>query len=203
LGINNAKLLGSMLTVLYYHAALSRESMAAKHRRPHFLIMDECSWFISPTVAEMADQVRKYGLGLILAAQRLSQIKPDEVRDAIFSNFANLICFNIGEHTEATYIARHLNTPNLGPEEVRRLAPFKAYAQVLLNGRRSGAFSLDALLPPTPFENATERWRAVLGASREHYAKPRLTVEQFLTDQEGRWQSEARDPEIRSRRKAA
>lgn len=69
IGVSNAHFLGSLLTLLFHHAALSREDTRASERRLHFLVMDECSWFISRTVGEMADQVRKFGLGLVLAAQ--------------------------------------------------------------------------------------------------------------------------------------
>jgi hypothetical protein len=197
IGVSNAKLLGSMLTVLYYQAALAREGVHPDRRRPHLLMMDECSWFISPTVAEMADQVRKYGLGLVLAAQRLSQIKPDEVRDAIFANFANLICFNLGEQGEAAYVARHFNSPGVGPEEIRRLPPFHAYAQLLLDGRRSDAFSLEGLGPPTGAEDTATRWNRLLAASRQLYARPRDMVEQDLSEQERRWQNVLPYPEVR------
>ena len=71
IGISNARFLGALLVLRYYQAALSREDAPAAGRVPHLLILDECSWFISPTVGEMADQVRKFGLGLILAGQRL------------------------------------------------------------------------------------------------------------------------------------
>jgi hypothetical protein len=197
IGIGNAKLLGSMLTVLYYQAALAREALPPEQRRPHLLMMDESAWFLSATVADMADQVRKYGLGLCLAAQRLSQIKPDEVRDAIFANFANLICFSLGEQGEAVYVARHLNTPGVGAEDIRRLPPFHGYAQVMLGGHRSEAFSLEGLGPPSLAPDAATRWERILAASRQRYARPRTVVEEQLAEQERRWQGITSYPEVR------
>jgi hypothetical protein len=198
IGISNAKLLGSMLTVLYYQAALAREQMPVDRRRTHLLIMDECAWFVSPTVADMADQVRKYGLGLCLAAQRLSQIKPDEVRDAIFANFANLVCLGLGEHSDAAYVARHLNTPGLGPDEIRRLAPFTGYAQLLINGRPSGAFSIQGLGPPATTGDVQARWQQVLSATHTRYARPRAEVEAQIAEIEHQWRELPAYPEVRT-----
>lgn len=102
IGVNNAQFLGSLITLLFRQTALSREDTPESLRVPHFLIMDECSWFISRTVGEMADQVRKFGLGLVLAAQRLGQLKPKETREAVFANVGNVICFQMGERDEGS-----------------------------------------------------------------------------------------------------
>ncbi len=181
---------------LVARTTLAREEIPPQQRRTHLLMIDECSWFMSQTLADMADQVRKYGLGLCLAAQRLSQIKPDEVLDAIFANFANLVCFGLGEQGEANYVARHLNTPGLGPEEIRRLPPFQGYAQLLLNGQRVPA-SLESPVPPIPVADPERRWRELLDCSRQRYARPRHEVEAALAEKERRGAALPREPEIR------
>lgn len=196
IGVNNIKLLGSMLLTLYFQAALSRVDIPESERRFHLFPMDESHQFLSLTLAEMSDQVRKYKLGLCPAAQRLSQIKPDELKDAIFANFGNIISFTMNEHSEATYIAKHLNTPGLSGDEIRSLPAYHAYAQILFSGTKSQAFSLESLPPLEKGIDAHFRYLQVLHRSRALYAQPREIVEDQLEQYERRWIEQSKLPEI-------
>jgi hypothetical protein len=147
IGVDNAKFLGSLLTLLFRQAALSREDIPESQRAPHYLIMDECSWFISRSVGEMADQARKFKLGLILAAQRLSQLKTQGTLEAILAEASSLICFRIGDVQEARHLAQHLNTADLAAEDIRSLGQYEVYAQILQHGAKSPAFWAKTLPP--------------------------------------------------------
>src|SRR5580692_2902925 len=69
MGETNASLLGSMLTVKIYLAAMSR--------------------------ADILSESRKYKLALTLANQYIEQME-EKVRDAVFGNVGTLICFRVG-----------------------------------------------------------------------------------------------------------
>ena len=56
----------------------------------------------------MLSEARKYGLGLILAHQHLSQIDND-VRDAIIGNVGNQIVFRVGA-SDAPFFERQMPT---------------------------------------------------------------------------------------------
>ena len=185
IGVTNAQFLGSVLTLLYRQAALSRDDLAGSSLEPHFLIIDECSWFISRTVGEMTDQMRKFGLGLILAAQRLGQLKPADTREAIFANVGNIIAFQMGEGAEALYLERHLNTPELTAEDLRSLALGEVYAQVIQEGSKKPAFWARTPPPPAPCRDRAQI-QAVIQRSRERYALPREAVEKAIAPQERR-----------------
>jgi hypothetical protein len=196
IGVENAQFLGSLLTLLMRQTALSREDTPETDRVPFFLMMDECSWFISRTVGEMADQTRKFGLGLILAAQRLGQLKPKETREAVFANVANLVCFQMGERDEASYLARHFNTRGLEAEEIRSLGRYEIYAQVLHRGAKLPAFW--ARTPPPPkTHRGNDRLELVVQRNRAEYALPRQVVEAEIMAREARNGNE--EPEKRRR----
>ncbi len=199
IGVSNAQFLGSLLTLLFHHAALSREDTPASQRRLHFLIMDECSWFISRTVGDMADQVRKFGLGLVLAAQRLAQLKPRETREAVFGNVGNLICFQMGDRDEASYLARHFNTPGLTANEIRSLGRYEIYAQLTQQGARLPAFWARTPSPPSPTPRGERKdqieW--LIQRSRQSHALPRVVVEERIASRERRERHE--EPEKRRR----
>jgi len=184
IGVNNAQFLGSLITLLFRQTALSRKDTPESLRVPHFLIMDECSWFISRTVGEMADQVRKFGLGLVLAAQRLGQLKPKETREAVFANVGNVICFQMGERDEALYLERHFNTPDLTADEIRSLGRYEIYAQLTLAGQRQNAFWARTPPPPAKSIESSGQIGRLISQSRERYALPREVVEQEIASRE-------------------
>jgi len=199
IGVNNAKFLGSLITLLYRQAALSRQEIPESQRVPHFLIMDECSWFISRTVGEMADEMRKFGLGLILAAQRLGQLKPQETREAVFANVGNLICFEVGERDEAVYLARHFNTADLTADQIRSLGRYEIYAKLTVAGQKQPAFWARTLPPPTESAESTRRIQRLIDQSRRRYALPREVVEgEIISRERGEIDEE---PEIRPRQR--
>ena len=186
IGVTNAQFLGSLLTLLYRQAALSRVEPTTTRYPQHVLFMDECSWFISNTVGEMADQTRKFGLGMVLAAQRLGQLKPDDTREAVFGNVGNVICFELGDWDDAMYLARHFNTPGLMPEDIRSLGRYEIYAQLVNQGAKLPAFRLRAPGPPPRATNVADRMYRIVSRSRAEYALPRQRVEMEIAAREGR-----------------
>ena len=197
IGVDNAKFLGSLLTLLFRQAALSRENIPESDRVPHFLTMDECSWFISRSVGEMADQMRKFGLGLVLAAQRVSQLKPNDTRDAVLSNVSNTISFRMGDIDDARLLERHLNTPGLVADDIRSLGQYEIYAQLLRNGAKMPAFWAQTPPPPAAVHGGRRRAEAIVQRSREMCARPREIVEREIA-QRGKVQTHA-EPEKRHR----
>jgi hypothetical protein len=177
IGTTNAQFLGSLLTLLYRQAALSRIDVSESNRAPHVLVMDECSWFISRTVGEMADQARKFGLAMVLAAQRLGQLQPEETRDAVFGNVGSVIAFAIGDVGESVYLAQHMNSPDWTAADVRSLGRFEICAQVMHRDSRQAAFRAKSPPPPAPSGNSEARERMILERSRERYALPRDIAE--------------------------
>ena len=71
---DNTRLLGTLLTSELFLQALRRDPETAK-RRPFTLYIDECYDFLTADIERMLDQTRKFGLHLVLAHHRLSQLR--------------------------------------------------------------------------------------------------------------------------------
>src|SRR3990172_8698619 len=103
---------------------------------PNFVLVDEASWFLSRTVAELLDQARKFGVGLVLAVQRLGQLAPDDVREAVLANRGSPVSFRIADREEAEFIARHFGGQLVELSDVQQLPRFQAYWQATSDGDR-------------------------------------------------------------------
>ena len=95
LGEEDSNFLGNVLVPKILAAALSRQEVPKELRRPFFLYVDEFQNFATPDFAQMLSEVRKYGIGLVLANQFVSQVD-EQVRDAIFGNCGTLMTYRVG-----------------------------------------------------------------------------------------------------------
>jgi hypothetical protein len=130
--------MGGLITSSIMQAATTRHGLPEVARRPFFLYVDEFQNLTTKSFAGMLSEARKYGLGLVLAHQHLSQIDHD-VRDAIVGNVGNMVVFRVGG-SDASFFERLMptfsafdfqNQPNhrasvLMTRESERLKPFTA-----------------------------------------------------------------------------
>jgi hypothetical protein len=88
--------IGKFVMALLLHYAFKRPK---KFRRHTFVFIDECQNFVSPTVATILDETRKFGLHLILINQFIDQMSDKRLKDAIKIN-TNVKLFgkNTGDH---------------------------------------------------------------------------------------------------------
>ncbi len=196
IGGTNTRLLGSLLLLLIRQAALRRSPDGDQPL--HFVLVDEASWFISKTVAELLDQARKFGVGLVLAVQRLGQLAPEETREAVLANTGSLLTYRISDREEATYLSRHLASERVGADDLQHLPRYEAYLQVTQDGDRLEPAWLRASAPATPRPDAAQAAARFLTAARERYARPRAQVEAELRERERLLSQEDEEPEVRS-----
>jgi Helicase HerA, central domain len=82
----NARAFGALLINEFFENALRRErDEFGRPPTPYFLLADEFQAFMSVDVANMLDQVRKFGLFLTLAHQRFGQLD-ENMTDAVLTN---------------------------------------------------------------------------------------------------------------------
>lgn len=88
----NAELLARLLLSDYTQTALGR---VANESRPHFLVIDECYRFLTSDIEAILDQTRKFGLHLMLAHQRLSQLgrEGEPIYEGIMEGAQNKVIF--------------------------------------------------------------------------------------------------------------
>jgi hypothetical protein len=90
-----AQLFGGLLVTALGLAGLGRADVPQKERRDFFIYMDEFQTFTTLALANMLAELRKYGVGLVLANQYMDQIE-SEIRTAILGNAGTLVVFRVG-----------------------------------------------------------------------------------------------------------
>jgi hypothetical protein len=195
-GATNARLLGSLLLLLIRQATLGRAVDGAREMK-HFVLIDEASWFLSRTVAELFDQARKFGVGIVLAVQRLGQLTPEDTREAVLSNAANLITFRINDRDEASFLAKHLASDRITASDLQHLPRHEAYMQTTRDGERLEPAWFHATAPVPEPPDARLRERQLIAEARQRYARPRAIVEAELRARD-RPALDHEEPEVRS-----
>ncbi|MCU1292800.1 MAG: hypothetical protein JWP08_1650 [Bryobacterales bacterium] len=151
LGDDSAHILGGLLVSTIGLAAFSRADEVSGARRPFFLYMDEFQNFTTLMLANMMSELRKFGVGLILAHQYVQQLEP-EIRHAAFGNAGTLISFRVGAE-DAPYLAREF-WPKFEVEDLLNLPNHSIYLKLMIDGAPSPPFSGRSILCST----VQERW---------------------------------------------
>lgn len=92
----------------------------------------------------MLSELRKFGVGAILAHQYLHQLDPD-IEHAVLGNAGTLISFRLGAH-DAGLIAREFE-PVFDRVDLLNLPNHDIYIKLMIDGTPSPPFSATTLLP--------------------------------------------------------
>jgi hypothetical protein len=176
LGNENSYLLGTLLISKFQQIAMARESQEEAERKHFWIYIDEFSNFITPSMAEILSEARKYHIGLTLAHHDLRQLHRDpDVASAVMAHPCTRIVFRVEDDDAKklsdgfeSFEAKHLKT----------LGKFHALVRV---ERNDLDFNLAIRKPelPDPAE-ADSRRMEVKAKSRSKYAMPRAEVEAVL-----------------------
>ncbi len=145
IGEGPAMALGSFLVSHLALAGLARSDTPEHQRKDFFIYLDEFHTFATMSLTTMLSELRKYGVGLVLAHQYLGQLEP-EIRDAVFGNVGSLLCFRVGAH-DASFIANEF-APKFSAEDLIRLPRFHLYLRLMIDGQTSEPFSAETLAHP-------------------------------------------------------
>jgi type IV secretory pathway TraG/TraD family ATPase VirD4 len=144
IGADSAGLAGGLILTAISLGAFSRASRPEDQRRPFYVYIDEFQTFTTLSVANMTAELRKYGIGLVLAHQYFHQLEPD-VRRAVLGNAGTLISFRVGAE-DASYLAREFE-PVFAAENLIRLPNHHIYLRLMIDGEPSKPFSATTLTP--------------------------------------------------------
>ena len=178
MGETNAALLGSMLVVKIYLAAMSRadEPAARLAKLPRFYFyVDEFQSMMNQAFADILSESRKYKLALTLANQYIEQME-EEVRDAVFGNVGTLICFRVGPFDAE--ILETVFEPKFLPQDLVGLGLGQIYLTLMIDGVGSEPFSAETI-PPIETPSISYRDDCVR-YSREQYSRPRSDMETII-----------------------
>lgn len=112
-GGDTIRTIGQLLNAAILSHVLGR---TPDKRQPIHLFVDECQYFVSPTVADILGESRKFGLYATLATQRVERLNPD-LQDAILGNVGT-IWVGASRHITAEKLAKEID---LKAEQIRTL----------------------------------------------------------------------------------
>ncbi|MEW6202787.1 MAG: DUF87 domain-containing protein [bacterium] len=149
-----AYIIGMIINMRINLAAKERIRVTSGKRTPYFLVIDEFQNFVSTTanfsysegkerdLTSILSEARKYGLGLVIANQYISQLDRG-AREAIFGNVGSKIAFRVGIE-DANYLARTF-TRTITSCDFTDLPNFHGYASMLLNNMYADPFTIKTL----------------------------------------------------------
>ena len=175
MGETNASLLGSMLVVKIYLAAMSRadEPAARMAKLPRcYFYVDEFQSMMNEAFADILSESRKYKLALTLANQYIEQME-ENVRDAVFGNIGTLIVFRVGPFDAE--VLKTVFEPTFMAEDLVGLGIGQVYLTLMIDGVGSRPFSAETI---PPIETPAISYRDdVIHNSRIQYARSRSEIE--------------------------
>lgn len=169
----NTRFLGMVLMSLLQSAAMARVNLPVEERRPFYLYVDEFQSLATENFVLMLSEARKFGLGLVLANQFLSQIRDSRITESIFGNVGTLISFRVS-HADAEILETQF-APHFDRHDLTNLSNWTACVKTQVGGRVVPGFTLRPSMPT--LESDTSAAQAVREASRRRYGRPRRKVE--------------------------
>jgi hypothetical protein len=142
LGEQSALVLGSLIVSTLGLAAFSRAERAPETRRPFIAYLDEFHNFTTLMLATMMSELRKYGLGLVLAHQYMHQLSPD-LRHAVLGNAGTLVSFRVGPE-DAPILASEFQ-PLFDTRDLLNLPNRAIYLKLMIDGTPSKPFSANTI----------------------------------------------------------
>lgn len=115
----NARVFGALLVNEFFECALRRQRKAnGDNPTPYYLYMDEFQNFVSLDIADMLDQVRKFGLFQVLAHQRFGQLD-ENITEAVLVNAKIKAVFGGLTTASAKLMAEELFIGQLDPKKIK------------------------------------------------------------------------------------
>ena len=168
----NSRFLGMLLLAKIQAAAMSRVELPAAQRRPFYLYVDEFQALATESFVTLLSEARKFGLGLVLSNQFLSQIHDERINQSIFGNVGTSVCFRVGRE-DAELLQRQF-APYFDAEDLANLPNWEACLKTKVRGQVVAPFSLRTGLPLVATDSRGAK--QVIALSRKKYGRPRKFV---------------------------
>lgn len=179
----NAQLLGLIIVSKLQMAAMARADMPEASRKDFFLYIDEFQNFVTPSIATILSEARKYRLNLVLAHQYMSQVveKGDtEIRDAILGNVGSMFVSRIGPEDTDTFVK--VFAPEFNANDLINSDAFTWYTKMIKNNTQLPPFTMKGL---PPIDTNPELAQKIRQLSRLTYGRPRVQVEHDIAQRSG------------------
>ncbi|MDP2631249.1 MAG: type IV secretory system conjugative DNA transfer family protein [Candidatus Uhrbacteria bacterium] len=178
IGEVNGNLLGLIIVSKLQMAAFTRANIPEKDRKDFFLYIDEFQNFITPSIATILSEARKYRLSLIMAHQYMGQLVQDgktEIRDAILGNVGTSLVARVGP--EDTEVLAKIFEPTFSAYDLMNTDAYTWNAKIIAGNAQVKPFTLKNYKPETPNQKLFEALREI---SRLTYGRPKDIVEREI-----------------------
>lgn len=119
-------LVGTMMVNALYYAG---KHWPKSRRKPRVVAIDEFPKFVTATIAESLDELRKFGVHLILAHQHLSQLTP-ELQGALMGDAKIKVVFGGLSRDDAEILARELFTGEVRGDRIKHITRQTKYRPI-------------------------------------------------------------------------
>jgi len=127
-----------------FNSALSRAELPPEQRRPFFVYCDEFQRIAGPSTGAMLSELRKFGVGLVLAHQFVDQLD-DAIIAAMLGNVGTKVVFRVGALDARCLVGFQ---PTVTVSELIGMPNFAAFVELLVGGVPSAPFTLRCPPPP-------------------------------------------------------
>lgn len=172
----NSRFLGMVLMSKILGAAMERTNQPPEKRRTFYLYVDEFQALATASFTLLLSEARKFGVGLVLANQFLSQIRDERIVQAIFGNVGTLISFRVGQ-ADAEILQPHFS-PYFDVLDLTNLPNWQACIRPTVGGHRVAPFTMQTILLDSPPKRKIAL--AARQRSRQRYGRPRQLVEREI-----------------------
>jgi hypothetical protein len=180
IGDINANLLGLIMVTKLQMAAMGRADVPKEERKDFFLYIDEFQNFITPSIATILSEARKYRLSLIVAHQYISQLAPKgdtEIRDAVVGNVGTKLVGRVGID-DAEFLQKEFE-PVFTSYDLMNVDKFHWSTKLLIDNTVSRPFVMKS--PPMVVGNR-KLAAAIKQLARLKYGRDRILVEQEIME---------------------
>jgi hypothetical protein len=180
----NANLIGLILVAKLQMAAFTRADIPEEERKDFYMYIDEFQNFITPSIATILSEARKYRLNMILAHQYMGQLVQDggktEIRDAVLGNVGNMLVARVGP--EDTEILSKVFEPTFTAYDLQNTGQFTWNAKVIIENSQAKPFTLKTEMNKPVNEKLVTALKEI---SRLEYGRPKAIVEKEIAIRAG------------------
>lgn len=179
----NASLLGLIIVSKLQMAAFARADMPEEKRKDFYLYIDEFQNFVTPSIATILSEARKYKLNLVMAHQYMGQLVKDgksEIRDAVLGNVGSMFVSRVGP--DDTEVLGKIFEPTFSPYDLMNNAAYTWNAKMIIDNSQGKPFTLSAYPPEKGKPKVGEALREI---SRLLYGRDKSIVEREIALRSG------------------
>lgn len=178
LGEANSRFLGLIIMAKFQTEIMKRASIPLTQRKPFFIYVDEFQSLATENFTILLSEARKFGVGLTLANQFVSQIKDERIIQAVFGNVGSLLSFRLGREDAPLIEPQYL--PYFDSVDLSNLPNWQIAARLNVKGKGLAPFTIHTALPDEQLHN--EHIQLVKEKSRKKYGTPLKLVNELITD---------------------